>query len=168
MLRVGDLASHDRPLPHPHEFHSKMNAPGSNKTTKRDDNMMRAYSSRDDRYAASKNLLLVDAQIPPPREKQVCFQTAPRGWGVWADTPTSILPGITRKCKVRSKFWWFTGFCNSHYVSHFAAFFIDVGAKTSVAESCIYSVNVRGASRRNFKKNFLQPRSLCTGHSTRL
>ena len=66
MLRVGDLASHDRPLPHPHEFHSKMNAPGSNKKTKRDDNMMRAYSSRDDRYAASKNLLLVDAQIPPP------------------------------------------------------------------------------------------------------
>ena len=130
-------------------FIKNMNAPGSNKATKRDDNVMRAYSSRDDRYAASKNLLLVDAQIPPPREKQVCFQTAPRGWGVWADTPTSILPGMTRKCKVRSKFWWFTGFCNSHYVSHFAAFFIDVGAKTSVAESCIYSVNVRGASRRN-------------------
>ena len=60
-------------------FIKNMNAPGSNKTTKRDDNMMRAYSSRDDRYAASKNLLLVDAQIPPPREKQVCFQTAPRG-----------------------------------------------------------------------------------------
>ena len=27
--------------------------------------------------------------------------------------------------------------CNSHYVSHFAAFFIDVGTKTSIAESCI-------------------------------
>ena len=26
-------------------------------------------------------------------------------------------------------------FCNSHDVSHFAAFFIDMGAKTSVAES---------------------------------
>ena len=26
-------------------------------------------------------------------------------------------------------------FCNSHDVSHFAAFFIDVGAKTSIAES---------------------------------
>ena len=25
--------------------------------------------------------------------------------------------------------------CNSHYVSHFAAFFIVVGAKTSIAES---------------------------------
>ena len=39
------------------------------------------------------------------------------------------------KCKVRSKFWWLTGFCNSHDVSHFAAFFIVVGAKTSIAES---------------------------------
>ena len=48
------------------------------------------------------------------------------------DTPTDILP---RKCKLRSKFWWLTGFCNSHDVSHFAAFFIVVGAKTSVAES---------------------------------
>ena len=28
-------------------------------------------------------------------------------------------------------------FCNSHYVSHFAASFIVVGAKTSVAESCM-------------------------------
>ncbi len=55
-----------------------------------------------------------------------------RWWG-WTDTPTDILP--KRKCKLRSKFWWLTGFCNSHDVSHFAAFFIVVGAKTSVAES---------------------------------
>ena len=41
------------------------------------------------------------------------------------------------KCKMRSKFWWLTGFCNSHYVSHFAAFFIVVGTKTSVAESVL-------------------------------
>ena len=42
-----------------------------------------------------------------------------------------------RKRKMRSKFWWLTGFCNSHDVSHFAAFFIVVGAKTSVAESVL-------------------------------
>ena len=42
---------------------------------------------------------------------------------------------FTRKRKLRSKFWWLTRFCNSHDVSHFAAFFIVVGAKTSVAES---------------------------------
>ena len=51
----------------------------------------------------------------------------------WTDTPTDILPG--GQCKLRSNFWWLTGFCNSHDVSHFAAFFIVVGAKTSVAES---------------------------------
>ena len=27
--------------------------------------------------------------------------------------------------------------CNSHYLSHFAAFFIDARAKRSVVESCI-------------------------------
>ena len=32
---------------------------------------------------------------------------------------------------------WFT-YCNSHYVSHFAAFFIDAGAKISVVESCLW------------------------------
>ena len=42
---------------------------------------------------------------------------------------------FTRKRKLRSKFWWLTRFCSSHDVSHFAAFFIVVGAKTSVAES---------------------------------
>ena len=40
------------------------------------------------------------------------------------DTQRGILPGISRKCKLRSKIWWFTEFCNSHYLSHFAAFFI--------------------------------------------
>ena len=44
-------------------------------------------------------------------------------------------PENALKCKLRSKFWWLTKICNSHDVSHFAAFFIVVGAKTSVAES---------------------------------
>ena len=38
---------------------------------------------------------------------------------------------------MRSKIRWFTEFCNSHYVSHFAAFFIVTGAKISVVESCL-------------------------------
>ena len=46
-------------------------------------------------------------------------------------------PRNTRKRNMRSKIWWFTEFCNSHYVSHFAAFFIVVGTKTSVAESYV-------------------------------
>jgi hypothetical protein len=38
---------------------------------------------------------------------------------------------------MRSKIRWFTEFCNSHYVSHFAAFFIVARAKISVVESCL-------------------------------
>jgi hypothetical protein len=56
----------------------------------------------------------------------------------FTNTQTGMLPGISWKRNVRSKFWWFTRSCNSHYVSHFAAFFIVVGPKTSIAESCIY------------------------------
>ena len=41
----------------------------------------------------------------------------------------------TRKRNLRSKIWWFTEFCNSHYVSHFAAFFIVARTKTSAAKS---------------------------------
>ncbi|PHT25843.1 hypothetical protein CQW23_34536 [Capsicum baccatum] len=36
---------------------------------------------------------------------------------------------------LRSKTRWFTGFCNSHQVLHFATFFIDARDKISVAES---------------------------------
>ena len=55
-------------------------------------------------------------------------------WERFTDTQTNMLPEWKRN--VRSKFEWFTRSCNSHYVSHFAAFFIVVGAKTSIAESC--------------------------------
>jgi hypothetical protein len=48
-------------------------------------------------------------------------------WEGSTDTQTSMLPGKSRKRNVRSKSWWFTRSCNSHYVSHFAAFFIVVG-----------------------------------------
>jgi len=39
---------------------------------------------------------------------------------------------------LRSKIWWFTDVCNSHYVSHLAAFFIVQRAKISIVESCAY------------------------------
>ena len=38
---------------------------------------------------------------------------------------------------LRSKTRWFTGFYNSHQVSHFAMFFIDARAEISIAESCL-------------------------------
>ena len=43
---------------------------------------------------------------------------------------------------LRSKTRWFTGFCNSHHVSHFATFFIDARAEISVAESHIFFVGL--------------------------
>jgi len=69
------------------------------------------------------------------QQQQQSWRSSSVGRVVSTDTPTSMLPGNSRKRKMRSKFWWFTGFCKSQDVSHFAAFFIVVGAKTSVAES---------------------------------
>ncbi|KAI9180803.1 hypothetical protein LWI28_008293 [Acer negundo] len=51
-------------------------------------------------------------------------------------TPRQACPrpnGLGRN--LRSKTRWFTGFCNSYQVSHFATFFIDARAEISVAES---------------------------------
>ncbi|KAF2281649.1 hypothetical protein GH714_044024 [Hevea brasiliensis] len=62
-----------------------------------------------------------------------------RGEGVGGNgcvTPRQTCPrpdGFGRN--LRSKTRWFAGFCNSHQVSHFAAFFIDARAEISVAES---------------------------------
>ena len=52
------------------------------------------------------------------------------------DTEAGMLSGISRKRKIRSNLYWFTEFCNSQCLSHFAAPFIVVRAETSVAESC--------------------------------
>jgi len=58
-------------------------------------------------------------------------------WVGFTNTQISMLPDSFWERNVRSKFWWFTRFCNSYYVSHFAALFIVVGAETSIAESCM-------------------------------
>lgn len=50
-----------------------------------------------------------------------------------AQTGVPLAEGLGRN--LRSKTRWFTGFCNSHQVSHFATFFIDARAEISVAES---------------------------------
>ena len=52
------------------------------------------------------------------------------------DTQRGVLAGLTSERNLRSKIWWFAEFCNSHYVSHFAAFFIVTGTKISIANSC--------------------------------
>lgn len=57
-------------------------------------------------------------------------------WVTQCVTPrqTCLQPNGFRR-NLRSKTRWFTGFCNSHQVSHFATFFIDARAEISVAES---------------------------------
>ena len=44
-------------------------------------------------------------------------------------------PWRTRECNLRSKIRWFTSFCNSHYLSQLATFFIDARAKRSTVRS---------------------------------
>ena len=66
-----------------------------------------------------------------------------KNWNVlvaWVsiDTEAGMLSGISRKRSIRSNPYWFTEFCNSQCLSHFAAPFIVVRAETSVAESCIW------------------------------
>lgn len=45
--------------------------------------------------------------------------------------------GSTPECNLRSRFRWFTEFCNSHDLSQFAALFIDLGTKVSTDKSCL-------------------------------
>ena len=68
--------------------------------------------------------------------------TDPQKWkasAAWVsiDTEAGMLSGISRKRSIRSSPCWFTEFCNSQCLSHFAAPFIVVRAETSVAESCV-------------------------------
>lgn len=55
---------------------------------------------------------------------------------VETDAEADMLFPERSSSNMRSKIRWFTEFCNSHYVSHFAAFFIVARAKISVVESC--------------------------------
>ena len=67
-------------------------------------------------------------------------------------------PRGARKRNLRSKIWWFTEFCNSHYVSHFAAFFIVAWAKISVAKSCkmflVFSTCLSSMKEKLLAKSF--------------
>lgn len=69
-------------------------------------------------------------QYPLPLRREA------RGGATRCVTPRQTCPrpnGFGRN--LRSKTRWFTGFCNSHQVSHLATFFIDARAEISVVES---------------------------------
>ena len=52
------------------------------------------------------------------------------------DTQTGMLSGVPESARCVQRFDDSLEICNSHYISRFAAFFIDARAKRSVAESC--------------------------------
>lgn len=52
------------------------------------------------------------------------------------DTEVGMLSGISQKNNMRSGSCWFTEFCNSQCLSHFAAPFNTARAETFIAESC--------------------------------
>ena len=74
----------------------------------------------------------IDAQTLSPGSNKISLS---RGM-IRIDTEAGMLSGISRKRSMRSSTCWFTEFCNSQCLSHFAAPFIVVRAETSVAESC--------------------------------
>lgn len=68
-------------------------------------------------------------------------QATERGWASNAHE-AGVPSGGSLGRNLRSKTRWFTGFCNSHHVSHFATFFIDARAEISVAESHMFFVGL--------------------------
>ena len=66
-----------------------------------------------------------------PRTKNGCLLVCVIGWH-----SNKYAVKRTWQRNMRSKVWWFTEFCNSHYISHFAVFFIVARAKISVVKSC--------------------------------
>ena len=72
------------------------------------------------------------ALLEPPHEDGEAEQRHEKR----VDTEAGMLSGVSRKRSIRSNPCWFTEFCKSQCLSHFAAPFIVVRAETSVAESC--------------------------------
>ena len=102
---------------------------------------------------------------PPNKEKFISqwiwsgYTAQPSTYSISRYSPSRTLKQTysQRKCNVRSKIRWLTEFCNSHYLSHFAAFFIVSKAKISIANSCFLSSN-----NINYFKNSLIPHEVPT------
>jgi hypothetical protein len=58
---------------------------------------------------------------------------------------------------VRSKIQWFAGFCNSHHLSRFAAFFIDARTKRSVVKGFDFKFQVCSVVRTSTRKDAPRP-----------
>ena len=83
-----------------------------------------------------KGTKLFDTQTRTHDNTKQVWCNVSEAW-ISIDTEAGMLSGISRKRSIRSNPYWFTEFCNSQCLSHFAAPFIVVRAETSVAESCV-------------------------------
>mmetsp|Transcript_4223 Transcript_4223/g.8695 ORF Transcript_4223/g.8695 Transcript_4223/m.8695 type:complete len:118 (+) Transcript_4223:3354-3707(+) len=86
-------------------------------------------------HNSKRNLVL---SMPVPIA-EACSSTAPDNKSSRKEsrsTEADMLSGISQERNARSRGHWFTEFCNSQRLSHFAAPFIGARAKISVAENC--------------------------------
>ena len=80
------------------------------------------------------------------------------------DTEAGMLSGVSRKRSIRSNPCWFTEFCKSQCLSHFAAPFIVVRAETSVAESCEEAFNSLAVdAKENIQKHRVWSKTVTAG-----
>ena len=92
-------------------------------------------------YRSRPTLTHNDASQPPTTRNEMRYLTAFSRYRPEA----GILSGVTWKCSMRSAFYWFTEFCHSQGLSHFAASFIVTRAEASIAKSCeiIFQCQIR-------------------------
>ena len=77
-------------------------------------------------------------------------------WLAWkeGDSEADRPSGMSRKHRMHSRFYWFTEFCNSQCLSHFAAPFISVHAKTFITEGC--TINGQGTNPASYFRKKLR------------
>ena len=107
------------------------------------------YEYQDIQRAVQKSLY---AWYTTFQEKKCSAQITTQICVFTTSNEVGILPGITQKCNMRSNIHWFTEFCNSQWLSHFAAFFIVAWTEISVAENCFKKRNLMLKKKRWFRK----------------
>ena len=86
----------------------------------------------------SMHLKLAEANAPEACRQHEHTEDMPRKFYSmkWLNTEAGMLPGKPWERNAHSRFSWFTEFCKSQCLSHFAALFLEMWAETSLAEGC--------------------------------
>ncbi len=94
----------------------------------------------DDQSTSGQNMILSMPVQQCSSMQQHCSKREREQQDTWRirSTEADMLSGISQERNARSRGHWFTEFCNSQRLSHFAAPFIGARAKISVAENCAF------------------------------